>query len=106
MDQNSNKEAKSQPNEKNGMKKFPEDPENWNPIQLLNQMKPGIQYIETQISLCPSIFHVSFKTGDLFFLGQGSLKKEAKMNCCIAAIKYFYGFDFHAIEDDYSFTKK
>lgn len=54
------------------MKKFPEDPENWNPIQLLNQMKPGIQYIETQISLCPSIFHVSFKTGDLFFLGQGN----------------------------------
>jgi len=33
---------------------------------------------------------------NLYFIG--STKKAAKKECCIAAIKYFWKFDFHAIE--------
>ncbi|XP_008187398.1 uncharacterized protein LOC100169140 isoform X2 [Acyrthosiphon pisum] len=93
---------KSPPKPKAGaMRKFPEDPKNCNPIQLINQMKPGVKFIETVISSkTPSVFQVKCEIDNIPFTGQGSTKKAAKKECCIAAIKYFWHFDFHAIEDD------
>ncbi|XP_022172564.1 uncharacterized protein LOC111035307 isoform X2 [Myzus persicae] len=98
---------KSPPKVKAGaMRKFPEDPRNCNPIQLINQMKPGVKFIETIISSkTPSVFQVKCEIDSIPFTGQGSTKKAAKKECCIAAIKYFWQFDFHAIEDDL-LTKK
>ncbi|XP_060857475.1 uncharacterized protein LOC132935047 [Metopolophium dirhodum] len=88
------------------MKKFPEDPKHCNPVQLINQMKPGVKFIETIISLnTPSVFQVKCEIDDILFTGLGSSKKAAKKECCIAAIKYFWQFDFHAIEDNL-LTKK
>ncbi|CAI6373224.1 unnamed protein product [Macrosiphum euphorbiae] len=81
-------------------RKFPEDPKKCNPVQLINQMKPGVKFIETIISLTPSVFQVKCEIDNIPFTGQGSTKKAAKKECCIAAIKYFWHFDFHAIEDD------
>ncbi|XP_060861004.1 uncharacterized protein LOC132938015 [Metopolophium dirhodum] len=81
----------------NGMKKFSEDPKKYNPVQLLNQMKPGVKFIETIISSkTPSAYQVKCEIDNIPFTGQGSKKKAAKMECCIAAIKYFWQFDFHA----------
>jgi len=37
-------------------------------------------------------------TMHLYFIG--STKKAAKKECCIAAIKYFWQFDFHAIDNN------
>ncbi|XP_015380288.1 PREDICTED: uncharacterized protein LOC107174011 isoform X2 [Diuraphis noxia] len=98
---------KLQPKSKAGaMRKFPDDPRNCNPIQLINQMKPGVKFIETIISSkTPSVFQVNCEIDNVPFSGQGSTKKAAKKECCIAAIKYFWKFDFHAIEDS-SFTMK
>ncbi|KAL4089189.1 hypothetical protein QTP88_024251 [Uroleucon formosanum] len=98
---------KSPPKVKAGaMRKFPEDPRNCNPVQLINQMKPGVKFIETIISSkTPSVFEVKCEIDSIPFSGQGSTKKAAKKECCIAAIKYFWQFDFHAIEDG-SVTKK
>ncbi|XP_008184601.2 uncharacterized protein LOC100573606 [Acyrthosiphon pisum] len=88
------------------MKKFPEDPKNCNPVQLINQMKPGAKFIETIISLNrPSVFNVKVEIDNITFTGLGSSKKAAKRECCIEAIKFFWQFDFHAIEDDL-LTKK
>ncbi|CAI6354671.1 unnamed protein product [Macrosiphum euphorbiae] len=80
------------------MRKFPEDPKNCNPVQIINQMKPGVKFIETIISLNPpSAFRVKCEIDNIPFTGLGSSKKAAKRECCIAAIKYFWQFDFHAI---------
>ncbi|XP_025191758.1 uncharacterized protein LOC112592009 [Melanaphis sacchari] len=87
---------KSQP-KTGAMRKFPENPKNCNPIQLINQMKPGVQFVETIMSLkTPSLFQVSCVIDDVPFSGQGSTKKAAKKECCIEAIKYFWQFDFRA----------
>jgi len=91
---------KSQP-KTGAMRKFPENPKNCNPIQLINQMKPGVKFVETIISSkTPSLFQVNCIIDDIPFTGQGSTKKAAKKECCIAAIKYFWQFDFHAIENN------
>ncbi|XP_027851881.1 uncharacterized protein LOC114130973 [Aphis gossypii] len=85
-----------------GMRKFPENPKNCNPIQLLNQMKPGVKYIE---AIAPEklpllFFQINCVIDDILFTGEGRTKKAAKKECCIAAIKYFWQFDFHAIENN------
>uniref|UniRef100_A0A2S2NGM1 DRBM domain-containing protein n=1 Tax=Schizaphis graminum TaxID=13262 RepID=A0A2S2NGM1_SCHGA len=83
------------------MRKFPENPKNCNPIQLINQMKPGVKFVETIISSkTPSLFQVNCVIEDVSFTGQGSTKKAAKKECCIAAIKFFWQFDFNAIENN------
>ncbi|XP_025406213.1 double-stranded RNA-specific editase 1 isoform X2 [Sipha flava] len=82
-----------------GMKKFPNKPENYNPVQLLHQMSPGIQFTETTInSNNPSCFEVKCKMDGVTFAGKGSTKKAAKKECAIATIKYFWNFDFHTVE--------
>ncbi|XP_060858427.1 uncharacterized protein LOC132935817 [Metopolophium dirhodum] len=84
----------------NGMKKFPEDPKKYNPVRLLNHMKPGLIFIETIISSnTQSVYQVKCEIDNIPFTGQGLKKKAAKMECCIAAIKYFWQFDFHAEVD-------
>jgi len=56
------------------MKKFPENPKNCNPIQLINQMKPGVKYIETIISAkFPLLFQVTCVIDDIPFTGQGNI---------------------------------
>ncbi|KAE9528551.1 hypothetical protein AGLY_012122 [Aphis glycines] len=89
---------KSQPKTA-AVRKFPENPKNCNPIQLLNQMKPGIKYIEAIAAekLPLLFFQVNCVIDDILFTGEGRTKKAAKKECCIAAIKYFWQFDFHAI---------
>ncbi|XP_015376701.1 PREDICTED: uncharacterized protein LOC107170983 [Diuraphis noxia] len=82
------------------MKKFPDNPSNYNPIQLINHMKPGMKLIEIiHFSKRPSIFRVKYEIDNFLFFGLGSTKKAAKKECCISAIKYFWKFDFHAKED-------
>jgi len=57
------------------MKKFPENPKNYNPIQLINQMKPGIKYIETIVAAkLPSLFfQVNCVINDILFTGEGNI---------------------------------
>jgi len=56
------------------MRKFPEDPKNYNPIRLLNQMKPGVIFIETFISSkTPSVFQVKCEIDNIPFTGQGNV---------------------------------
>jgi dsRNA-specific ribonuclease len=83
-----------------GMKKFPNKPENYNPVQLLYQMTPGIQFTETTIrSNIPSCFEIKCEMDGVSFTGKGSTKKAAKKECAIATIKYFWNFDFHTVEN-------
>ncbi|XP_060858050.1 uncharacterized protein LOC132935493 isoform X2 [Metopolophium dirhodum] len=92
--------VKRSPPKAKPMKKFPEDPKKYNPVQLLNQMKPGVKFIETIInSKRPLVFQVECEIDNITFTGQGSKKKAAKKECCIAAIKYFWQFDFNAEAD-------
>jgi hypothetical protein len=82
-----------------GMKTFPNKPENYNPVQLLHQMTPDIQFKETTIrSNNPTCFEVICEKDGVSFTGKGSTKKAAKKECAIAIIKYFWNFDFHAAE--------
>ncbi|XP_022178131.1 uncharacterized protein LOC111039115 [Myzus persicae] len=79
------------------MKLFPEDPSKYNPVQLLNHMKPGTEFIVTRCLDFPSCFQVSCVIDGVPFTGQHSSKKGAKNEACIAAIKYFWTFNFHNI---------
>lgn len=55
------------------MKKFPENPENYNPVQLLHQMTPGIKFTEITVSPNnPSIFQVRCEVNGLSFVGEGN----------------------------------
>jgi len=56
------------------MKKFPDDPRKYNPIQLINQMKPGIKFIEIIISSkTPTVFQIKCEIDNIPFLGQGNI---------------------------------
>jgi len=56
------------------MKKFPEEPKNYNPVQLLNHMKPGVKFIETIISSkTPSVFRMKCEIDNIPFTGQGNI---------------------------------
>lgn len=56
------------------MKKFPSNPENFNPVQLLHQMSPGIKFKETTISsIIPSLFEASCDINNATFMGQGNI---------------------------------
>lgn len=56
------------------MKKFPDNPEIYNPVQLLHQMSPGIQFVEKTISATnPSLFETSCVLNDKSFMGQGNI---------------------------------
>jgi len=55
------------------MKKFPEDSKKYNPVQLLNQMKPGVKFIKTIISSKrPLVFQVECEIDNIPFTGQGN----------------------------------
>lgn len=55
------------------MKKFPQNPEIYNPVQLLHQMTPGIQFTERTISATnPSLFEVKCELNQVAFEGQGN----------------------------------
>ncbi|VVC26497.1 Hypothetical protein CINCED_3A019714 [Cinara cedri] len=82
-----------------GMKKFPTNPENYNPVQLLHQMSPGIKFNEIAIATTSqSRFEASCEMNGVTFKGQGPTKKAAKRESAIAAIKYVWGFDFNSVE--------
>ncbi|CAH1731371.1 unnamed protein product [Aphis gossypii] len=81
-------------------RKFPENPKKYHPISLLCLMKPTLKYIETTIKKFPPLFQVNCTIDGIVFTGIGPKKKAAKKECCIAAIKYFWDFDFHAIENN------
>jgi len=56
------------------MRKFPENPQNCNPIQLINQLKPGVRFTEVVISAkTPSLFQVKCEIDDIPFSGQGNI---------------------------------
>lgn len=54
------------------MKKFPDNPQNYNPVQLLHQMIPGIKFEEKTVSTNnPTVFLVSCVVNGVLFNGQG-----------------------------------
>lgn len=55
------------------MKKFPSNPENYNPVQLLHQMMPGIKFSEQDIEYVsgPQLFKVNCEIKDVQFSGNG-----------------------------------
>lgn len=56
------------------MKKFPENPLDYNPVQLIYQMTPGIKFIERTINVNnPPLFEVMCKLNGVNFMGQGNL---------------------------------
>lgn len=56
------------------MKKFPDHPETYNPVQLLHQMTPGVTFKELTISHNnPSIFQVLCEINNVEFNGQGKI---------------------------------
>lgn len=80
------------------MRKFPEDPRNCNPIQLINQMKPGVKFIETIISSkTPSVFQVKCEIDSIPFTGQGNIS-------CNNIILLFYLLNLFLIENRFPNT--
>jgi len=57
------------------MTKFPENPKNCKPLQLINQMKPGVKYIETIVAakLSSLFFQVNCVIDDILFTGEGNI---------------------------------
>lgn len=56
------------------MKKFPDHPENYHPVQLLHQMTPGVMFQEeTIIANHPLVFEVSCEISSIKFKGQGKI---------------------------------
>lgn len=57
------------------MKKFPTNPENYNPVQLLHQMTPGIKFNEVigNTTNNPIVFETSCELNDSIFIGQGNI---------------------------------
>lgn len=54
------------------MKKFPDNPENYNPVQLLHQMKPGTKFTEKVVIVNPAVFEISCEINSVQFTGQGN----------------------------------
>lgn len=56
------------------MKKFPENPDIYNPVQLLHQMTPGLKFIVNTINPNnPPIFQVNCEVNGVPFTGQGNI---------------------------------
>lgn len=56
------------------MKKFPNKPELYNPVQLLHQMSPGILFTETTIHFNhPSSFEIKCEMDGVSFTGKGNI---------------------------------
>ncbi|XP_050428020.1 uncharacterized protein LOC126838000 [Adelges cooleyi] len=90
-------ETNKLPKKPTGMKKFPENPTAYNPVQLLHQLLPDITFCDKTISPNnPPSFECSCELKGTTFVGKGSTKKMAKKECAIAAIKHNWGFDYHA----------
>lgn len=54
------------------MKKFPDHPEKYNPIQLLHHMIPGIKFTEKVLNAIPPIFEISCEINGIPFSSQGN----------------------------------
>lgn len=55
------------------MRKFPDNPSKCNPIQLMYQMKPGLQFDDIIFSInTPSFFQSTCKIDNISFTGQGN----------------------------------
>lgn len=55
------------------MKKFPDNPQNYNPVQLLNQMKPGLKFTDKQIpDSNPVQFEMACEIDNISFSGRGN----------------------------------
>jgi len=52
---------------------FPEDPSKYHPVQLINQMKPGTEFIATRCLNFPSFFQVSCVIDGVLFTGQRNI---------------------------------
>ncbi|KAF6203526.1 hypothetical protein GE061_001857 [Apolygus lucorum] len=71
------------------MKKLPEDAHLKHPVQLLNQIRPGSQYMEHKREGVPPnlTFSFSIVIDGLTFMGSGTNKKEAKKLCAKHALE-------------------
>lgn len=58
-----------------GMKKFPSNPENYNPVQLIHQMSPGIKFNDVSVSCSsnPALFESTCELNSSVFIGQGNI---------------------------------
>lgn len=64
------------------MKKFPVNPRIYNPVQLLNNMKPYVQFVTTTIHFeTPKTYQVECNIDNIPFLGLG------KINFIIISLK-------------------
>lgn len=71
------------------MKKFPDHPENYNPVQLLHQLTPGILFREKIVtSKNPSVFEVSCEIENIKFSGQGKVSILLNVNSHICIYIY------------------
>lgn len=73
------------------MKKFPQNPENYNPVQLLHQMAPGIHFIEKTLNHSnPSLFEASCEINKISFKGQGNFLIQFNRYLGYNIVKQFY----------------
>ncbi|XP_075221034.1 double-stranded RNA-specific editase 1-like isoform X2 [Lycorma delicatula] len=69
------------------MKKIPEDAHKRNPVQLLNQLRPGCPYSEQSSGIAPHVtFSMSVVIDGEEFVGIAGNKKDAKRECAKAAL--------------------
>lgn len=71
------------------MKTFPEDPSKYNPVQLLNQLKPGTEFVDTPLSENPPCFYVQCVIDGIPFAGQSNIFVTLYYYCFTCWI-YFY----------------
>jgi len=71
------------------MRKFPENPQNCNPVQLINQLKPGVKFTEVVLNAkTPSLFQVKCVIDDIPFSGQGNI-----LNNIISTKEFKFAFN-------------
>ncbi|XP_073971683.1 uncharacterized protein isoform X2 [Rhodnius prolixus] len=69
-------------------KLLPEDASKKHPVQLLNQIRPGCQYIESREGMPPNLtFTFSVVVDGQTFTGVGTNKKDAKKECAKHALE-------------------
>ena len=77
-------------------KKMPADPTSKHPVQLINEVYPG-----TEFMCCmdgdnySTLFKVTVNINDQEFYGEGRSKKDAKKECAMAAAKELLNIDYY-----------
>ncbi|XP_029348464.1 dynein beta chain, ciliary-like [Acyrthosiphon pisum] len=77
------------------MKKLPKHIGNYHPVQLLNELIPGIRYWVTVIANPPSDILVKCRVYGLVIVGRASTKKAAQRQIAIKALAFFFGVRFN-----------